>query len=96
MKTYRIQQQVWIWPTNSAPWFFVYIDGPVLQDILRVAKKHHAGMIRVQAQIGETIWCTSLFPHRKERCYIMPIKKTVREKEDVWDRDEIWIELKLL
>lgn len=96
MKTYRTQQKVWIWPTNSAPWFFVYIDGPILQEILTVAKKHHAGMVRVEAKIGKTIWHTSLFSHKKENCYIMPIKKSVREKEDVWEGSQVLIELKLL
>lgn len=96
MSKYLIQQKVWIWPTNSAPWFFVYIDGYVLQNVLKVAQKHHMGMIRVRASIGHTSWETSLFPHRKEGCYIMPIKKSVREKEDVWDGDMVQILLVLI
>lgn len=96
MKNFIIKQKIWIWPTSTAPWFFVYIDGQVLKNILKVAKKHHMGMIRVEAKIGKTSWQTSLFPHKKEHCYIMPIKKQIREKEDIWDGDMVSISLKLM
>lgn len=96
MKTFTIQQKIWVWPTNSAPWFFVYVDGDVLSNILKIAKKHHIGMIKVEAVIGRTSWKTSMFPHKKENCYIMPIKKEIREKEDIWDGDVVKIDLKLV
>lgn len=96
MKIFTLQQKIWIWPTQNAPWFFVYVDGDILQKILKVAHKHHMGMIRVQATVGTTSWQTSLFPHKKENCYIMPIKKDVREKEDVWDGDQLTIRISLI
>jgi hypothetical protein len=37
------------------------------------------GMIPVTAQIGTTVWTTSLFP--KDRRYLVPVKAAVRRAE---------------
>lgn len=96
MKTFTLKRKIWIWPTQAAAWHFVYVDGEVKDKIVKVAKKHHMGMIKVRATIGATSWDTSIFPHKKEDCYLLPIKKSVREKEDIFDGDEITITLNLV
>jgi hypothetical protein len=50
-------------------------------------------MIPVEAVIGETIWMTSLFP--KGDIYIVPIKKSVRDTEDLQLEESITIKLRL-
>jgi len=90
MKKFKLIRKVWLWPGQN-PWHFVYVDGKIQDDIISKAKKHHMGMIRVQAQIGRTIWETSLLPFKKENCYLLAIKKDIRKKEDVVDGDTVTI-----
>jgi hypothetical protein len=41
------------------------------------------GMLPVQAQIGKTIWKTSLFPQAKDQTYLLPVKAAVRKAEQL-------------
>jgi hypothetical protein len=91
-----IQNNVWIWPIGNAPWHFIYIDGKVKDDIKKVATPHHMGMIRIEATIGGTSWETSLLPHKREDCFLLAIKKSIRQKEGVYAGDTIDVTLRLL
>lgn len=93
---FSFQAKVWIWPSESASWYFVYVDKNLTDIIKKQAPKQHMGMVRVEAQIGKTCWKTSLFPNKKEACFIIPIKKKVREMEDIYDGDNITIQISLL
>jgi len=95
-KTFVFQAKVWIWPSESARWHFVYVDKKLTETLKKQAKKHHMGMIRVEVLVGETYWKTSLFPNKKENCYILPLKKQVREIEDIFDGDSITIQISLM
>ncbi|MCL1595275.1 MAG: DUF1905 domain-containing protein [Actinomycetia bacterium] len=41
------------------------------------------GSVRVRVRIGDTAWGTSLFPDTKARSYVLPVKRSVREREDL-------------
>ncbi len=96
VKKFQIKEKVFLWPGMQAAWHFVYVDGPVKNKIVKTATTHHMGMIRVQATLGKTVWETSLFPNKKENCYIMAIKKSVRQSEGIFDGDEVRIVLELI
>lgn len=49
------------------------------------------GVIPVQAQIGETVWKTSLFP--KDGRYLVPIKMSVQKAEDLEVGDSVAVKL---
>jgi hypothetical protein len=95
-KVFTIKNKMWLWPSAQAAWHFMYVDGKVKDNIRKIAKPHHMGMVRVRAKLGETSWETSLFPHKKEDCFIMPIKKSVRQAEGVFDGDEVVVVLELI
>lgn len=95
-KTFTVKNKMWLWPGVQAAWHFIYVDGKVKDDIRKVAKSHHMGMVRVRATLGETVWETSLFPNKKEDCFIMAIKKKVRQAEGIFDGDEVIVALELI
>jgi hypothetical protein len=50
-------------------------------------------MIPVTAQIGNTVWATSLFP--KDGRYILPVKAAVRRAEELDDGDVPRVRLRI-
>jgi hypothetical protein len=52
------------------------------------------GVIPVRATLGDTIWRTSLFP--KDGGYLLPLRDSVRKKEDVELGDTVGVHLTVL
>lgn len=81
-------------------WFFVLVSRDVSQKLKSLqtsgqVPKRGWGSIPVEVTVGKTNWQTSVFPDKKSGCYLLPIKREVRLKEDVWDGDEIKVMLQL-
>lgn len=53
------------------------------------------GSRRVTATVGETTWQTSVFPDSKSGSFVLPVKKQVRQANDLLpgDRVEVAIEV---
>jgi hypothetical protein len=88
-KSFHFQKKVWLWPGENAPWHFVYVDGKEKDTIKKTANKHHMGMVRVKVKIRKTEWETSLLPHKREDCYLLALKKEIRNKEGIMVGDTI-------
>jgi hypothetical protein len=96
-KKLSIKEKVWIWPGESANWFFVYVDTPGIQKIREETKgKRGFGAVRVRATLRGSTWESSMFWSKKDKCYIFPLKAQVRKKEDVLDGDEVKITFELI
>lgn len=50
----------------------------------------------VEVQIGQTKWRTSIFYDKKANAYLLPIKATVRKKENIYAGDTIIFTIKIL
>lgn len=83
---------VWYW-RGPAPFFFVSVPEGVAEDIQLVANDvtYGWGMIPVDVTIGGTTWYTALWP--KDGGYIVPLKKWVRDAEQVELDDTIELTL---
>ena len=68
---------------GPSPYHFVAIPDDECRDIEAVSSlvTYGWGVIPVRAQLGATIWTTSLFP-RKGR-YLLPVRDAVRIAEEV-------------
>ena len=53
------------------------------------------GAVPVTAQIGEVVWKTSVFPDAASGCFVLPVKKAVRERNDVEAGDEVSVTLRV-
>jgi len=71
--------EIWIFKGEGS-WYFVTLPHDLADEIqARCAGKTRGfGSIRIQAQIGSSIWTTSLFRDKKSASYILPLKKEVR------------------
>ena len=85
---------IWYW-RGPAPWYFVTVPEEQSRDlnVLSGFVTYGWGMIPVHARIGRTGWETSLFP--KDGRYIVPIKASVREAEDLEEGDQVTVRIEV-
>jgi hypothetical protein len=85
---------IWFW-RGPAPWYFVTVPAEQSADLKAISGfvTYGWGMIPVRARIGHTEWTTSLFP--KDGCYLVPIKASVRQAENLADGDAVTVRLEV-
>ena len=96
MKNFSFKAKLWKYP-GMAGWHFVYVpekESKVLKALPK-AKKRGFNSIKIKARIGKSTWKTSLFPS-KEGPYLLAVKASVRQKEDVEDGDTARVECIIL
>lgn len=54
------------------------------------------GSIRVAVTVGATSWRTSVFPDTNSLCCVLPMKRAVRNAEDLEDGDLVTVTLQSL
>jgi hypothetical protein len=93
---YEFRGELWEYD-GPAAWHFVSLPPEVADDIReQVAPDASAfGSIRVEATVGSTQWRTSLFPDKARRTYLLPIKKDVRNTEDLETGDVVLVTLQI-
>ncbi len=93
---YKIETVVWLYP-SMAGWHFVTIPEDVSEDINHQFEdmKRGWGSIPVKARIGKTTWETSIFPDKKSKGYLLPIKKAVRKSEKISADEKVTLVLEI-
>jgi hypothetical protein len=86
--------KIWYW-RGPAPWYFVTVPEEQSRELKAIVGfvTYGWGMISAEVQIGKTEWKTSLFP--KDGCYIVPIKASVRNAENLEEGDEVTVRLEV-
>ena len=86
--------KIFIW-RGPAPWFFVTVPAKQSRDIKEISAlvTYGWGVIPVHVRIGKTEWTTSLFP--KDGRYLVPIKASVREAENLDVGDKVTVRLEV-
>jgi hypothetical protein len=84
--------ELWFWK-GPAPWHYVTVPDEESAEIATVSAvvTYGWGVIPVKAQIGNTLWQTSLFP--KDGLYLVPIKARVRQAEAIELGDQVTVSL---
>lgn len=86
--------KIWFW-RGPAPWFFVTVPEEQSRDLKAISGlvTYGWGVIPVHVRIGVTEWQTSLFP--KDGRYLVPIKASVREAENLEEGDTVTLQLEV-
>lgn len=76
--------ELWIWDARRTDtWTFVSLPGDISDEIRELGGPRRGfGSMRVQARVGGTTWRTSIFPD-SERGYVLPVKRAVRQAENL-------------
>ena len=89
-----IRSKVWSY-AGPGGWHFVTLPASRAQQVKgMLANKRTAwGSVPVRATIGNTSWRTSVFPDRKSKSYVLPIKANVRREEGIVEGDRVRVDL---
>jgi len=87
--------QVWR-HSGEAAWHFATVPQPVSEEVRELAVPGPGfGSVPVSVTIGTSTWSTSLFPDAASGCYLLPVKKPIREANDLADGDRAHIRIEL-
>ncbi|MGV9213728.1 DUF1905 domain-containing protein [Micromonospora sp. RB23] len=89
---YEFEGAVWEW-RGPSPYHFVTIPPECVDMVRQVASAvtYGWGMIPVEVRLGRSRWRTSLFP--KDEGYVLPLRDSVRNKENIALDDVVHIRL---
>ncbi len=80
---------------GPAPWFFVTVPAEQSEDLKAIIGlvTYGWGMIPAHVRIGKTEWTTAMWP--KDGHYIVPLKASVREAENLNEGDTVTVRLEV-
>lgn len=90
--------ELWVWDARrSDTWTFVSLPVEQSEDIRELANEPRRGFgsVRVRVTVGGSTWKTSIFPDGASGSYVLPIKRAVRNAEelDIGDVAAVTVEL---
>ena len=89
-----IRSKVWSYAGPGGGHFVTLPASRAQQVKGMLANKRTAwGSVPVRATIGNTSWRTSVFPDRKSKSYVLPIKANVRREEGIVEGDRVRVDL---
>lgn len=94
--TFTFSSALWEYG-GSNTWVFVTLPLELSDEIADLVPKQPGfGSVRVAVQVGSTDWATSLFPDRKLASYVLPVKRSVRDREQLSIGDTVQVRIQLL
>lgn len=93
---FTFKAELWEWKGKGA-WVFASLPVDRSTDLKLLSGmqyKNGFGSLKVEVNIGSSVWLTSIFPDSKSGCYLLPIKKEIRMSESVATGDEVKITLR--
>lgn len=93
---FKIKARVWLYP-GLAGWHFISIPKKESVAIKKdfSASKRGWGSLPVIVTVGNTSWSTSIFPDKKSDMYLLPLKASVRKKENIFNNEQIKLIIKI-
>ncbi|AIJ23924.1 DUF1905 domain-containing protein [Amycolatopsis methanolica] len=91
--------ELWVWDARRADtWTFVSLPADASDEIsdLTEGSRPGFGSVRVRVRVGATTWTTSVFPDKARGCYVLPVKRAVREAEGLHPGDTTAVTLEVL
>ncbi len=94
---YAFEADIWVYQGQGA-WHFVTVPQALTAGIkvVRGPRSRGWGSLRVQAQIGASIWRTSIFPDTGRDAFLLPIKAEVRAREKLSGGERVSVSLEVL
>jgi hypothetical protein len=101
MTEHHFIAELWLWDARRQDtWTFVTLPPEVSAAVEDEADgrgpRAGFGSVKVEVRIGSTTWRTSLFPDKASGCFVLPVKRTVRQANGVEEGDPVEVALRLL
>jgi hypothetical protein len=91
--------ELWVWAARPGEnWTFVSLPAEASDEIrdLTGGQRRGFGAVRVRAAIGATTWKTSIFPDGARGVYVLPVKRAVRESQDLGEGSTAAVTVELI
>ena len=93
--------ELWLWDARRQDtWTFVTLppdlSAAVEDEADASGPRAGFGSVRVEVRIGRTTWRTSVFPDAASGCFVLPIKRAVREANGVEPGDSVEVVLQVV
>ena len=93
---YRFESELFV-SSPEASWVFAALPPDVADEIVdAVPRRRGFGSVRVAVGIASSEWETSIFPSTQMRTYLLPVKRSIREREHVDVGDTVAITLEVI
>lgn len=81
----RFVGEVWLYSGANASWHFITLPPEAATRVRFYAgeKKRGWGSVPVVVTIGRTCWRTSIFPEKKSKSFLLPLKAEVRKGKKI-------------
>lgn len=93
------EAELWGWSARRADsWTFISLPIDLSEEIRELSgpPRRGFGSLRVRVTVGGSTWATSIFPDKQRSCYVLPVKRAVREAESIEAGDVTAVSLELL
>jgi hypothetical protein len=99
-REHEFTSELWRWDARrSDTWTFVTVPAHVTAAVEDEADARGPragfGSVKVVVRVGGTTWRTSVFPDAASGCFVLPIKRAVREAEGVEAGDSVAVLLRI-
>lgn len=82
---------------DKGAWVFVALPAGESDDILEMVPAGPGfGSVRVSASIGASVWQTSIFPSKEFGTYLLPVKRSIRDREQISTGDTVEVTVRLV
>ena len=95
--TLEFTAPLWRWEARREFWTFVSLPAGATEEIRDLAGDlpRGFGAVRAHVRVGTTQWWTSVFPQDASGPYVLPVKRSVREANDLHLGEDVsvWVQL---
>jgi hypothetical protein len=102
MTEWTFTAPLWRWSAKQrsadpGSWSFVTLPLDVADDVrdALVGPPRGFGSVKVEVEVGESRWSTSVFPDKDSGSYVLPVKKAVRQAAGIEEGDLVTVTLRL-
>lgn len=93
--------EVWRWDARKSDgWTFVTVppeESEAIEDAAdALGPRTRFGSVKVRVRVGSTVWQTSVFPDSKSGCFVLPVKRAVRQATGLEAGDEAIVTLEVI
>jgi hypothetical protein len=101
MTDHHFTAELWVWDARRQDtWTFVTLPPDVSAAVEDEADAQGPragfGSVRVEVELGPSVWRTSVFPDKASGCFVLPVKKAVRGAIGVEEGDPVEVTLRLI
>lgn len=77
--------KIWLYNNQKGSWNFITLPEVLSSEIKRLFSQTSRGFgsIKVEVDLGLSRWQTLIFPDSKTGCYLLPLKKTILDKNNL-------------